>query len=81
MNRHIVFFTVLFTACILGSIGIFIFAVGLETGNRIVNFTMKTLIENATVVLLLFSLFNVVVFWVYLKGRKHSDPSLNKKGE
>ena len=70
MNRHLVFFTILFAACILGSMGIFIFAVGLETGNRVVNFTMKTLIENATVILLLFGLFNLIVFWVYLTHKK-----------
>ncbi len=72
-NRWI-FFTILFAACILGSVGIFIFAVGLETGNRIVNFTMKTLIEHATVVFVLFGIFNALVFWVYMKGRKNSRP-------
>jgi hypothetical protein len=69
-QQNVVFFTILFTACILGSIGIFIFAVGLETGNRIVNFTMKSLIEHAAIVLTLFGLFNVVVFLVYLKHKK-----------
>ena len=69
-KQNIAFFTILFAACILGSIGIFIFAVGLETGNRIVNFTMKTLIENAMIVFILFGLFNAVVVWVYMKNKK-----------
>src|SRR5690242_4813612 len=69
-KQNIVFFTILFAACILGSIGIFIFAVGLETGNRIVNFTMQTLIENAMVILALFGIFNALVFWIYLKNKK-----------
>lgn len=70
MANRIIFFTVLFTACVLGSVGIFIFAVGLETGNRIVSFTMQTLLENATVVFVLFGIFNTIVFWIYMKNRK-----------
>lgn len=69
-KQNIVFFTILFTACILGSIGIFIFAVGLETGNKIVNFTMKTLIENAAIVFILFGVFNAIVFWIYMSNKK-----------
>ena len=69
-KQNVVFFTILFAACILGSVGIFIFAVGLETGNRIVNFTMKSLIENALVVFILLGIFNAIVFWVYLKYKK-----------
>jgi hypothetical protein len=69
-KQNAVFFAILFTACILGSIGIFIFAVGLETGNRIVNFTMKTLIENAAIVFILFGIFNLIVFGIYVKSKK-----------
>ena len=69
-KQNVVFFTILFTACILGSIGIFIFAVGLETGNRIVNFTMKTLIENVMIILVLFGTFNAVILGIYLKNKK-----------
>ncbi|MBI3601975.1 MAG: hypothetical protein HY209_03685 [Candidatus Omnitrophica bacterium] len=71
MANRWIFFTILFAACILGSIGIFIFAVGLETGNRIVNFTMKALIEHATAVLVLFGIFNIIVFCIYVKVRKN----------
>jgi hypothetical protein len=69
-KQNVVFFSILFAACILGSIGIFIFAVGLETGNRIVNFTMTTLIENAAAILVLFGLFNAFVLGIYLKNKK-----------
>lgn len=70
MAHRIIFFTILFTACVLGSIGIFIFAVGLETGNRIVSFTMRSLLENATAVFVLFGIFNALVFWIYMKNKK-----------
>jgi hypothetical protein len=69
-KQNVVFFAILFTACILGSIGIFVFAVGLETGNRIVNFTMKTLIENVVVILILFGIFNAIIFWIYMTHKK-----------
>ena len=69
-QQNVVFFSILFAACILGSIGIFIFAVGLETGNRIVNFTMKTLLENALVILVLLGLFNAFVLGMYFQNKK-----------
>lgn len=69
-QQHAVFFTILFTACIVGSIAIFLFAVGLETGNRIVNFTMRTLLENSLIVVGLVIVFNAAVFLVYLKNKK-----------
>ena len=76
MANPIVFFTILFTACILGSIGIFIFAVGLETGNRIVNFTMRALIENAAMVFVLFGIFNALVLWVYASNKKKNNTKI-----
>lgn len=69
-QQHAVFFTILFTACMVGSVGIFFFAVGLETGNRVVNFAMRTLLENAMIVVGLVAVFNVAVFMVYLKNKK-----------
>jgi hypothetical protein len=70
LTNRVIFFTILFAACILGSIGIFMFAVGLETGNRIVTFTMRSLIENASVIFILFGVFNAFVFWFYLKNKQ-----------
>lgn len=65
-----IFFTILFISCLLGSIGIFIVAVGIETGNRIVVDTMTKLIANAGWVIALFGIFNVCVWLVYRKGLK-----------
>ena len=69
-SRHFVFFSILFVACILGSIAIFVFAVGMETGNNIVNDTMTMLIRNSIWVLLLFGTFNACVWLIYRQQRR-----------
>ena len=48
--RHTLVFTWMFTACLAGSVAIFMFAVGMETGNKIINQAMAALIEHAFVV-------------------------------
>ncbi len=68
--QNIVFFIFLFVTCVLGSIGIFIFGVGMETGNRIVSDVMTLLVANAGWVFGLFGLFNVMIWLIYRKGRR-----------
>ena len=69
-KQNIVLFTVLFVSCIVGSIAIFLFGVGMETGNPIVRNVMTVLVENVFLVLAVFVLFNVLMFWLYRLGRQ-----------
>ena len=59
------FFLFLFVACLLGSFGILIFAVGLETGNKIIQTVMQSLLDQASVVIILFLVFNLIIVGFY----------------
>ena len=72
LKQNIVFFTVLFASCIIGSIAIFLFGVGMETGNPIVRNCMKVLVENVFWVMAGFVLFNALIFWIYRLGKRRS---------
>jgi len=65
-----VFFVVLFIACVLGSISVFIFPMSLIKGNHLIHITKKDFIENLGGVVLLFGVFNVIVFCIYLMNKK-----------
>ena len=71
-SRDLIFFTVLFLACIIGSIAIFLFGVGMETGDPIVRNVMKVLVANSFWVFVAFMLFNAAVFGTYRLRKK--DP-------
>ena len=70
LKQNIVCFSVLFVSCIVGSIAIFLFGVGMETGNPIVRSVMKVLVENVFLVLAAFVFFNALMFWVYRLGKR-----------
>ena len=72
LKQNIVLFTVLFVSCIIGSIAIFLFGVGMETGNPIVRNVMKVLVANVFWVLAGFVLFNALMFWIYRLGKRGS---------
>ena len=63
--RNFCMFALMFVTCLLGSVAIFVFAVGMETGNKVSNAMMSYLVANATLVLAAFVFFNVFVFFVY----------------
>lgn len=65
-----VMFSIMFIACLIGSVAILVIAVGLETGNKIVNGMMQSLVEYAFYVIAAFVFFNIFVFWVYSKNSK-----------
>lgn len=65
-----VFCTFLFITCLVGSIAIFVFAVGLETADPIINHVMTVLIENAVLVVAAFGLFNSFLLWSYFRNKK-----------
>ena len=63
--KDLIFFTFLFVVCIAGSVGIFLFAVGLDTGHPIVVGAMKALLENFYLVFFSLLFFNVILFYIY----------------
>ena len=67
---NFIFFTALFSACIIGSIAIFLFGVGMETGDPIVRHVMEVLVANALLVIITFVLFNALMFWIYRLGKR-----------
>ena len=67
--KDIIFFAAMFVLCILGSIGIFIFAVGIESGNRIIVGAMQSLLDNFYLVFFSLLFFNVVIFYIYKQNR------------
>ena len=71
-KQNTVFFTVLFTACIAGSIAIFLFGVGMETGDPIVRNVMKVLLKNTFLVMVAFVLFNAAILWTYWLRKQRS---------
>lgn len=68
----ILFFLSMFVACVGGSIGIFVFAVGLEIAHPIVEDMMKALLEHAGIILGLFVLFNLVIYAIWAKWIRQS---------
>ena len=67
--HNFVAFMIMFASCIIGSIAIFCFAIGMETGNRIVTSMMAALVEHAAYVIGLFILFNIVIIGMYWKRK------------
>ena len=67
--KDLIFFATLFFICIVGSIGIFLFAVGLDAGHPIVVGAMKALLDNFYLVFFSLLFFNVLIFYIY-KQRK-----------
>ncbi len=67
--RHLITFSVMFIACLLGSAAIFIMAVGLETGNPIINNVMRLLIDNAIWVFGAFGIVNLMIWLIYQKQK------------
>ena len=67
--KDFIFFLTLFVVCIVGSIGIFIFAVGLESGNAIVVGAMKALLDNFYLIFFSLLLFNLFIFLIYKRKR------------
>ena len=61
----LIFFIFLFATCIAGSVGIFLFAVGMESGHPIVVGAMKALLDNFYLVFFSLLFFNVVIFYIY----------------
>ena len=74
-RQNIIFFTVMFAACIIGSVAIFLFAVGIEVGDPIIRTVMEVLVKNFALVLVAFGAFNAAVFGAYWLRQK------NVKGE
>jgi hypothetical protein len=71
--KELLFFVFLLVVCVVGSVGIFWFAVGVESGNRIIKGFMQSLMGNAVgivAVLLVFNILLVVYYSKVLKGRK-----------
>ena len=68
--RHALDFAFMFTACLVGSVAIFIFAVGMETGNNAINQMMRSLVDNVMWVLAAFVFFNVFMFLIYFRNKK-----------
>jgi hypothetical protein len=67
--HNLLMFIIMFSLCIIGSIGIFVFAVGMETGDKIVESMMTSLIEHAAYVIGLFVLFNLLILGMYWKRK------------
>ena len=72
-TKDLFFFIFLFVLCLLGSIGIFFVAVGLENGNRIVEGAMKALLAHALWIFALFILLNIalVLLYTWQKAKSH----------
>lgn len=68
--KDVVTFILMFAVCIVGAVGIFVFAIGLENGNRVVNQAMQTLIDNAWSVIIFLVFINVVVLAVWRFKKK-----------
>jgi hypothetical protein len=67
--RDILFFAFLIVVCVLGSAGIFWFAVGIESGNRIMEGFMRSLLGNAVGIVVALLLFNIFLVFFYSKKR------------
>jgi hypothetical protein len=67
--REIVFFAFLLILCVAGSVGIFWFAVGVESGNRIMEGFMRSLLDNAVGIVGILLLFNIFLVLYYSKKR------------
>jgi hypothetical protein len=67
--QEIWFFVFLFVLCAAGSVGIFLFAVGMENGNRIVRAFMQSLLNNAVGIVVTLILFNIFLALYYSRKR------------
>jgi hypothetical protein len=65
--KDLVFFVFLLIVCVIGSVGIFWFAVGVESGNRIIEGFMKSLLNNAVGIVAVLLLCNVFLVLYYKK--------------
>ena len=68
--KDLIFFICLFLICIAGSVVIFLFAVGIESGHPIVVGAMKALLENFYLVFFSLLFFNVILFYIYKNRNK-----------
>ena len=67
--KDLIFFVFLFLVCIIGSVGIFLFAVGIETGHPIIIAAMRSLLDNFYLVFFSLLFFNGVIFYLYKQGQ------------
>lgn len=67
--KEVLFFLFLFILCVAGSVGIFWFAVGIENGNRIIQNSLKALLDNAVGIVVILLLFNLFLAVYYSKRR------------
>ena len=68
-SKDAVFFILLFILCVVGSIGIFWFAVGIENGNVIMKNFLRSLLDNAVGIVAALLLFNVFLVFYYSRKR------------
>lgn len=68
-TRDALFFMFLFIVCVIGSVAVLWFAVGVENGNRIVKDFMRALLDNAVGIVAALILFNVFLVFYYSKKR------------
>ena len=67
--KDLIFFLSLFFICMIGSVGIFVFAVGLETGHPIIIAAMRSLMDNFYLVFFSLLFFNVAIFYLYKQSQ------------
>jgi hypothetical protein len=67
--KELAFFVFLLVLCAAGSIGIFWFAVGVESGNRIMEGFMRSLLHNAVAIVIILLMFNILLVWFYSRKR------------
>ena len=68
-TKDAIFFAFLFVVCVAGSIGIFLFAVGIENGNAIIKTFLKSFLDNAIGIVGALLLFNIFLAVYYSKRR------------
>ena len=67
--KDALFFAFLLAVCVVGSVGIFWFAVGIENGNTIMKNFFKALLDNAVGIVIILLLFNLFLVVYYSKKR------------
>ena len=68
-SKDLIFFLFLLLLCVAGSVGIFWFAVGVESGNRIIQGFMGSMLHNAVGIVGVLLLFNIFLVVYYSKKR------------
>lgn len=71
-TKDAIFFLLLFVLCLAGSVAVLWFAVGVESGNLIIQDFLRSLLDNATGIVIALMGFNILLVLYFSKHRSKS---------